>query len=247
MRFSMTRIQFAVAALALVAAGAQAANTTIKANGLVANSVQKFSSGDTGNPDTSSALDVFAVGGVSVAPVGNATAVSGTTDSFSFPITSITIDSKLNIVSGDAKGSGLKIYRTKTVSGVSTELAVYIANFTIDYTNKLVLADTSLSVDGSVVKQMPIYSFTATTPLSLKYKFPLAITGHEVLGNLVFSTEAFNAQVKGLKLTAVERAALGAVADFGTLTQDIAVKLRSKAVSDTPYTAPVTAPVTAAQ
>jgi hypothetical protein len=241
MRFSMTRTQFAVAALALAAAGAHAGNTTIKTTGLVANSVQKFSSGDTGNADTSSALDVFAVGGVSVAPVGNATAVSGTTDSFSFPITSITADSKLNIVSGDAKGSGLKIYRTKTVGGVATELAVYIANFTIDYTRKLVLADTSLSIDGSVTKQMPIYAFTATTPLSLKYKFPLTITGHEVLAKLVFSTEAFDAQAKGLKLTAVEKAALGAVADFGTLTQDIAVKARSKAVSDTPYTAPVTA------
>jgi len=223
MRSSLTlRSSIAVAGLA-VAASAYAGNTTIVTNALVADSVQAFST---------DAAGAFEVQSVSVTPLGNATAVSGAaTPSFSLPITSITIDSKLQIVSGDAKGSALKFARTTTAG---TEVWVVLANFTIDYVNKKVLADTTIP-GVATVKQQAIYSFATSSALSIKYKFPLSITGHEVLNQLMLTEETKDSFMNGLKLYSFIRAVLDAT-DFGTLTQDIAVKLRSKPVSTKLYT-----------
>lgn len=210
-------------ATALVAAGASAqAALTIPANSLVANSVQAFSQ---------ESLDAFDVGGVVVTPLGNATAVDGVVGAFSFPITSITISNSLKIASGDAKGSALEIART--YRGV--KYAVTVANFTINYDTKQVLADTT-PLGGTTAKQAPLYNFNTATPLGIKYKFPLTITGHEVLDQLTLTDEMKATMTSALALTPVLKAALESITTFGTLTQDIAVKLRSKPVSTTPYT-----------
>ena len=210
-------------ATALVAAGASAhANLTIPANSLVANSVQAFSQ---------ESLDAFDVGGVTVTPLGNATAVPGAVGAFSFPITSITISNSLKIASGDAKGSALEISRIARNVG---KVGVTVANFTINYTTKQVLADTT-PLGGTTTKQAPLYNFNTATPLGLKYKFPLSITGHEVLDQLTLTPEMNATMKSSLVLTPVLAAALDSITTFGTLTQDIAVKLRDKAVSTTPY------------
>ncbi|KGM41543.1 hypothetical protein JY96_19810 [Aquabacterium sp. NJ1] len=210
-------------ATALVAAGASAhANLTIPANSLVANSVQAFSQ---------ESLDAFEVGGVTVTPLGNATAVDGVAGAFSFPITSITINNQLKIASGDAKGSALEISRIARNVG---KVGVTVANFTINYTTKQVLADTT-PLGGTTTKQAPLYNFNVATPLGIKYKFPLTITGHEVLDQLTLTPEMNATMKSALALTPVLAAALDSITTFGTLTQDILVKLRAKPVSTTLY------------
>lgn len=210
-------------ATALVAAGASAhAGLTIPANSLVANSVQAFSQ---------ESLDAFDVGGVTVTPLGNATVVPNVVGAYSFPITSITIDNSLKIASGDAKGSALEIARIDRKLG---KVGVTLANFTINYKTKQVLADTT-PLGGSTTKQMALYNFNVATPLGLKYKFPLSITGHEVLDQLTLTPEMIALQKSALALNVVLSAALESITTFGTLTQDISVKLRDKPASTALY------------
>jgi len=228
MSFSMTlRSSIAVASLAL-ASVAHAGNTTIVTNALVADSVQAFS-------DT--ATKAFKLTSTVVSGAGNTvTVTSATLPTFSFPITSITVDSKLNIVKGDAKGSALKFVRAMDDG---SQAWVVLANFTIDYSAKKVLADTTIP-GVPTVKQQAIYDFNTNTPLSIKYKFPLAIVGHEVLDTLKLTEETKDSFLAGLQLEDYLRAVLDKT-DFGTLTQDVAVKLRPKAVSTKPYTVDETA------
>ncbi len=223
MSFSMTlRSSIALASLAL-ASVAHAGNTTIVTNVLVADSVQAFS--DTANK-------AFKLTSTTVSGAGNTTTVtSAALPTFSFPITSITVDSKLNIVKGDAKGSALKFVRAMEDG---SQAWVVLANFTIDYSAKKVLADTTIP-GVPTVKQQAIYDFNTNTPLSIKYKFPLSIVGHEVLDTLKLTEETKDSFLAGLQLDDYLRAVLDKT-DFGTLTQDVAVKLRPKAVSTKLYT-----------
>lgn len=208
-------------AVALMAAGAAAhANLTIPTNALVANSVQAFSS---------DATDAFAAGGVTITPLGNATNPSE--GSYSLPITSITIGSGLSIAGGQASGSALQL--TRVAKGAGT-VGVTIANFTINYKTKQVLADTT-PLGGTTAKQSPLYNFQTQTPLGIKYKFPLTITAHEVLDQLTLTPEMNATMKSALKLTPALAAALDSITTFGTLTQDILVAFRSKPVSATPY------------
>jgi hypothetical protein len=223
MQISSLSVRSVTVAAALLAVGASAhADLTIPANSLVADSVQAFSQ---------ESLDAFDVGGVVVTPLGNATAVAGATGSFSFPITSITINSALKIARGSANGSALEISRVDRKLG---KVAVTVANFTINYDTKQVLADTT-PLHGTTVKQAPLYNFHTATPLGIKYKFPLSITGHEVLDQLTLTPEMNATMKSALALPTYLAAALDAITTFGTLTQDILVKTR-KAVSTTPYT-----------
>jgi hypothetical protein len=228
MRMSMAlRSSLFVTALA-VAGAAQARNTTIKTTALVANSVQAFSTKATAG---------FKLVSATVTPLGTATAVAGAaTPTFNLPITSITVDSKLKIVSGDSKGSALEISRDLDGSKVG----VILSNFTLDYANKKVLADTTI-LGQATVKQQPVYNFNVNQALSIKYKFPLSINGHEVLDKLFLTEEAKDAFMEGLVLDDFIREGVLDVTDFGTLTQDVSVKFRPKAVSDKPYV--VTQPV----
>ncbi len=229
MRMSMAlRSSFFVAAMA--AAGvAQAGNTTIKTTALVANSVQAFST---------KATSGFKLVAATVAPLGTATAVAGAaTPTFSLPITSITVDSKLKIVSGGSKGSALEISRELDDG---SKVGVVLANFTLDYVNKKVLADTTI-LGQATIKQQAVYNFNVNSALSIKYKFPLSINGHQVLDQLFLTEEAKDAFMEGLVLDDFIRAGVLDVTDFGTLTQDVSVKFRPKAVSDKPYV--VTQPV----
>jgi hypothetical protein len=217
----MTIRSIAVAA-AMLAIGSSANALTIPANSLVANSVQAFSQ---------EALDAFDVASVTVTPLGNATA-GAAAGAFVMPITSITVGSGLKITNGEAKGSALEIARLYR----GAKLGIVLANFSINYTTKQVLADTT-TLGGSTVKQAPVYNFNVATPLAIKYKFPMNITGHEVLDQLTLTPEMSNAMAAGLGLSTGLRAAMDSIATFGSLTQDVSVKMRPKAVSAKAYVA----------
>ncbi len=225
MSFANLSIRTIAIATALVAAGTSANALTIGTSGLVANSVQAFSQ------DSLDQFDLFAI---TVAPLGNTTALA-TVGAFNLPITSITVDSKLKVTGGSATGSALKIARTLTAG----EYSVTVANFSLDYVNNKVLADVTIAnpgVPSVTTAQTALYNFHVATPLGLKYKFPLTITGHEVLDQLFLTPEAQQSMYIGLKLPKVALSVLPST-DFGTLTQDIKVAFR-KAVSNTPYVAP---------
>ncbi|MBI2731810.1 MAG: hypothetical protein HYX44_00370 [Aquabacterium sp.] len=226
MRFSPLSLRSVSIAAALVAATASAhAGLTIPTNALVANSVQTFSD---------LAMDAFGLQNVTVIPLGNATAVPNTTNAYNLPITTITIGSGLSIAKGDARGSALQFARTSR--GVN--YALTLANFTIDYTRKQVLADVTVkataNTTASTVKQQAIYNYNVNAKLGIKYKFPLTITAHEVLDKLFLTEETKDSFMLGLKLPASNRGVLDDT-DFGSLTQDILVAFRSKPVSMTPY------------
>jgi len=220
----MTIRSIAVAA-ALLAAGFSANALTLNSAGTKSNSVFALSQ---------EAQDLFNANGGYIEPKGNATVIGDPATSwvFNLPVTTIVINNSLKVASGSAVGSALDIVR-------ETTKAIYIvnlANFTLDYINKKVLADVTAS--GATTKQTAVYSFNPVNPLALKYKFPLTITGHEVLDKLILTPTSVTTLMTGLGL------ALGgdlqntvAAADFGTLTQDISTDARKPAVSTTPYVA----------
>lgn len=224
----MKKIAFAYAAITLAAgmtAQAQAATLlTLPLQGTVSDSVQTFSK---------DAMNGFRALEITVAAKGNASAVAGTTNAFSLPVTKVVIGTKLNIASGSAVGSALYISRIDYDTEGEPEVGVTLANFTINYETSQVLADTTAK-GGATSKQMPLYDFKTATPLALKYKFPLTITGNELLNDLRLTAQAKQAFISGLNLPVFAVPLLNN--DFGTLTQNISTNLRKKAVSTTPYT-----------
>lgn len=214
------------AVLAGTAFSASAAGIAIPVNAFVANSVQDFSIEANAN---------FRQVGIQVSGKGTAYANADKTNSFTLPVTSISISPLLKILSGTAVGSALQFDRIaedeETGEEVPTRLT--LANFTINYTTKQVLADAT-PMGGTTTKQVPIFNFQTLTPLGLKYKFPLNITGHEVLGDLALTPEAKNLYKVTLKLPTFVWPLLDTLR-FGTLTQDISTKLRSTPISTKPY------------
>ncbi len=225
MTFNKLSIRTIAVAAALVAVGTSANALTIGTSGLVANSIQAFSQ---------DALDQFDLFAITVTPLGNATATA-TVGAFNLPVTSISVNSSFKISAGTATGSALKIGRTLTAGDYS----VTVANFEIDFINHMILADVTVAnpgVPSVTTKKASVYSFNEASPLALKYKFPLTITGTQVLDKLFLTESAQQTMYTGLKLPKV---ALGVLptTDFGTVTQDIKVAFR-KAVSTAPYIAP---------
>lgn len=233
MKLAAVSLRATAAAVALFAVSAAHADLTIPFAWTESNSVQTF---------TQDNLDSFDLVHLSVVAKGNAKAVgapinggSGSVNyqSYSFPITKIVIGSGLKIASGTASGAALYFDRMNEDTGAM--LGLTLANFTIDYAKKQVLADTTPK-GGTTLKMMPLYNFTVNTPLGLKYSFPLKITLHEQLGDLRLTAQAQNIILTTLELNA-DIVAESLAASFGTLTQDVTTTLRSKAVSTTPYKA----------
>ena len=222
----------AAAAAAVFAASAAHADLTLPLNCTKSNSVQTF---------TQDNLDSFDLVNLSVRAKGNATPVgamitggnTGATyyNAYNFPVTKAVIGSNLAIKSGSAVGSALFFDRTDDDTGAKYGLT--LANFTIDYVNKKVLADITPQ-GGVVANQQPIYTFEVDTALALKYKFPLGLAGKELLTNLLLTDIAKAAFVNSLKLPDIALPALDF--NFGTLAQDISTTLRT-CVSTKPYTA----------
>ena len=225
MTFATVRSVSIAAAVALTAFSAQA--LTIPTNALNANSVQVFSE---------NALDSYAQFGVAIAALGNATPVADTVNSYNLPVTSLTISLKngIKIEKGDAKGSALEIARIDPVTGVKKGLTV--ANFTIDYVNSQVLADTTVIGSGVTAMQAPLYNFVMIKSLGVKYKFPLSISAVEQLGDLRLVDVPGTVRALGITrpLSTLALAVIPTI-DFGVIDINVGVSFRSKAVSTKLY------------
>ena len=222
MTFAATFRAVSLATAAVFAASAAQA-LTIPTNALKAESFQVFSE---------SALQSYALFGVSISALGNASAVAGTTNTFSLPVTSISIGltDGLKVESGRAVGSALEIARIDPATGKKRGLT--IANFTIDFKNNQVLADTT-PIGGVTQPQAPVYNFVKLQELALKYKFPLSISLKEQLGDLRLVDVNGTADALG-----IDRFLANAVIpqiDFGVINIDVGVAFRSKPVSTKPY------------
>jgi hypothetical protein len=181
------------------------------------------------------AVSLLKANGTSVKALGNTTVVTAGSV-FSLPITSISINGSLKIASGQASGSALNMVRITTdpETEVQTISGVVLANFTLDYINKKVLADLTPK-GGTTTPQAAVFTFNAVNPLALKYKFPLTVTGHEVLDKLFVTPQSLAIFATGLGLEGEDILNIVRTTDFGTLTQDIATVARKPAVDKTPY------------
>ena len=149
---------------------------------------------------------------------------------YNLPVTSIALQF-IKIAGGSSTGSALEFNRFDDNTNKSTR--VTLANFSIDFNAKKILADTTQQGQATVNKT-PIFDFHEQTPLGLKYQFPLSITGKQILDKLFLTTEAKKMFKGGLELPDIADVMLDTT-DFGTITIDVAVKLRSKPVSARPY------------
>ncbi len=221
MTFATVRSVSIAAAVALSAFSAQA--LTIPTNSLQADSFQVFSD---------AALESYALFDVGIKALGNATPVAGTTNTFSLPVTSISIalSGGIKIENGKATGSALEISRLDAKTGNKRGLT--IANFTIDFAKNQVLADTTV-IGGATQPQAPVYNFTKTQELALKYKFPLSISLKEQLGDLRLVDVNGTADALGIP-RALANIVIPEI-DFGVINIDIGVAFRSKPVSTKPY------------
>jgi len=221
MTFATVRSVSIAAAVALSAFSAQA--LTIPTNSLQADSFQVFSD---------AALESYALFDVGIKALGNATPVAGTTNTFSLPVTSISIalSGGIKIENGKATGSALEISRPDPTTGNKRGLT--IANFTIDFAKNQVLADTTV-IGGATQPQAPVYNFTKTQELALKYKFPLSISLKEQLGDLRLVDVNGTADALGIP-RALANIVIPEI-DFGVINIDIGVAFRSRPVSTKPY------------
>lgn len=215
---SLLSVRAFTVAAALATAAASASALTLPTDFLQANSIQSFSE------DALGQYDLFAI---TVTPLGNATA-AGATGAFNLPVTSITLNSSLKVSAGTATGSALEIARIYR----SNKVGVTIANFKIDFIGHKVLADVT-PIGGVTIPQMAVYSFNEAIPLTLKYKFPLSITGTQLLDKLFLTPDGITTIAKALVLPAFAPE-LMKTTDFGKIDIIVKVGLR-KPVSTRPY------------
>ena len=211
---------------AIVAApmSAQATLTlNIPTNFLEANGILSFSS---------DGLAGLGLVDIAITPLGNATAVPKTEGSYNLPVTSIGLQ-LVKISGGSATGSALEFNRLDLDTGRPSRLT--LANFTINFNTKKILADATVRGKAST-PQTPVFDFQEQTPLALKYKFPLSISAKQILDKLFLTQQAQALFKQGLELPEIADEVLKVV-DFGTITVDVGVKLRSKPVSTRPYVA----------
>ncbi len=215
---SLLSIRSFTVAAALAAVAASASALTLPTEFLQANSVQSFSQ---------DALDQYDVFAITVTPLGNATA-SSATGAYNLPVTSITINSSLKVTAGTATGSALEIARLYH----GAKVGVTLANFKIDFVNHKVLADVT-PIGGVTIPQMAVYSFNEAIPLTLKYKFPLSVTGTQLLDQLFLTPDGITTIAKALVLPNFAPALMKDT-DFGKIDIIVKVALRQP-VSTKPY------------
>lgn len=209
----------AIVATPIAAQAALALN--IPTNALQANAVQAFSEDGQAS---------FELVGITVKPLGNATAVPNVPGAYNLPVTNISLQ-LVKIAGGAATGSALEFNRVNEDTGQPKR--VTLANFSIDFIAKKVLADATQSGKPTVNKT-PIFDFHEQTPLTLKYQLPLSITVKQILDKLFLTTESKKLFKDGLELPEIVDEVLNVV-DFGTIAIDVAVKPRNRPVSNRPY------------
>lgn len=231
----MNTLKYSFKAAGIAAASALAMSTsaqalTLDTTFLQANSVFALSQ---------DALDVMSASSTTMSSLGNASAAasikSATGDmlpAFNLPVTKVDVSLGLPPFSplvspnwGNATGSALAITRGSK--------SVVLANFVIDYSKDLVLAD--ITANGVTTKNTSLYSFTAT---DLKIGLNgLTLNMHQKLSNLTFTESALTSFTSGLSLSKALATPLRTL-DFGSITIDINGALRSP-INATPYTVAV--------
>lgn len=206
----------------LLTLGSAHAQLTLPINTLTADSVQQF---------TELAKDSFDTLGVQVTAKGNTVESNG---AYRMPITSITLGKSKYVgtpdatIRGSSTGSALEIARVDR----GTRRSVTLANFTVDYHQKKVLAD--VTVRGqSTVPQMAIYDFSVKRPLDLDVNTQGLIELNERLVNLRLTPAMIQTLTSALNLPSFAGAIMRDT-DYGTLQQTIVVKWRA-ATPMTPY------------
>jgi hypothetical protein len=178
------------------------------------------------------ALDAMTVAKTSMGALGNSFAVS-TTDgipAFDLPINKVDVSLGLPPFSplvspnwGGASGSALGITRGSQ--------NVYLANFVVDYSKDLVMAD--ITSNGVTAKDASLFSFTPTSDLQIGLN-GLTLNMHQTLANLTMTSSAVATFASGLKLSAPLQAAVASL-NWGTITIDINGAFREP-INPTPFT-----------
>jgi len=215
-------LAFTAAVMALPMAAHAGLALTLPTNAIQANAAQVFST---------DALGAFELTAVTVTPRGNATSIAGVTGGYNLPVTSISLQ-LVKISGGASTGSALEFNRINEETGEATR--VTLANFRIDFNTKKVLADATQK-GKATVPNFEVYNFREKTPLGLKYKFPLSVSGKQVLDQLFLTPAAQLLFREGLQLPDFTDEVLKIV-DFGVINIDVNLKLR-KPVSTRPYVA----------
>jgi hypothetical protein len=112
------------------------------------------------------------------------------------------------------------------------KVGVTLANFKINFETHQVLADVT-PFGGVTMPQRAVYTFNEAIPLTLKYKFPLTITGTQLLDKLFLTPEGIAVLTSALELPEFAPDLL-VKTDFGTIGIEVKVGLR-KPVSTRPY------------
>ena len=210
-----------VALLASAAAHAQLA-LSLPVNTIQADAIQAFSH---------DAVLSFTRLGIAVSPKGNAQSVAGQTYTYDLPVTSISLQ-LLGIAGGAASGSALELDYTDD-NNVNQRLT--LANFVINFNTQQVLADAT-PASGPTTRQVPIFNFVVQTPLGLKYQFPLSVVGHEVLSQLIATSQGQSLMINALNLPSFVAPVLASL-DLGTITIDVKLAPRLPPVPAKPYVA----------
>ena len=223
----------AVGAVALSVCALSANALTLDTRGLQANAVFSLSQG---------ALDAMFAADTVMSGLGTtgtlASTISSTGDAlpnFNLPIDKVDVSLGLPPFSplispnyGDTSGAALQITRGSR--------NVTLANFVVDYSKDLVLAD--ITANGITTKGTSLYSFDAT---DLKIGLDgLTLNMHQKLSNLVFTSSALNTFTSGLKLSSALQTPLKTL-DFGSITIDINGALRTP-INATPFTVTTAVP-----
>jgi hypothetical protein len=179
------------------------------------------------------AKKAFRASNVTPQPVG--------TSSGSFEDHIILPASKLAIGPG-AKSKGIATYAWGDGCGIKLNRQmddgsaawVVMANIAIDYKANQVIAD--FTIPGvPTAKKVPLYDFKLDTPLAIKYKFPISITGKEVMYNMYLTEKAKDFQMAGLQYEDFVRTAVLDKTDFGQGVNVLDFRFRPRPLSTKPY------------
>jgi hypothetical protein len=226
---------FALAPMLLAAGltvGTSASALTLNTVGLKANATLTFSVPAYGSATAAS---------ITFKPVANMT-LNGMVDvvdpesgepspvpQYNLPVTKADVaigwDLSIKATSGDSVRSALLLQRRNTAIG--------LANFKVDFVNKVVLCDFILT-DGTTTNG-GVYTFNEIIPQKISFK-GLVLNQSVTIGNLVLTTAAQKLLGDTLALSAPLRATL-VTQDWGTIAILVTSYKRSPAVSNKPFVA----------
>jgi hypothetical protein len=219
----------AFAALASSSASALTLNTAaLKANAVLQFSLEAFGS-------SSAAGISFAKGGtitdLPAATVSNSQGNPTTVPVFNLPVTKVdvSIGSSLNIIPNYGLSTGAALHVTSADGGDA-----YLANFKVDFKNKIITADLIDAYLKTVETALPLYTFVEVKPQVVSLK-GLVLNEKNYLGKLVFTPTIIPKLTNALLVSPGLVPALAGL-DWGTINVEVTSYKRSPAVSDKAFT-----------